>query len=165
MAREYELGADINNAQGEAMEKLARFCGDAEFAQPLYEVVRNWQNGDAFYYRMRFKSSFGGPFSGSAHHAVDLLFMFQTYNHVLPASQAAAAEEMGCHLISFIKGLDPWKPYSEENNAMCYGPDTVNMIAKGEDGVGRYGLWDRFGREQDAWTRVSRHVRKEVIYV
>lgn len=163
LALDYHLDAKPATP-AEGIASLSAFCGDAEFSLPLYEIINNWRNGDAFYFRMRFVNPFSGSFAGTAHHGVDLLFAFQTYNKLLPQALAAAAEEMGKHLIRFCHGLSPWPRYNEETTVMCYGPDTVKALAKKDDKVGRYEIWDRLRGIQDAWTRASRELRNERIY-
>lgn len=161
---------------GDVFHTLERFCGDAEFVQPLDEIARNWNKGqgigdepsqDVFYYHLRYPNQFqDSVFAGHAHHAVDLLFMFQTYNHLLPAEYAEAASEMGGSFITFINGLDPWVAFAKEHDypAMCYGPTSVSLVERQRDNITRYTAFDEFGDLQDKWTDASRDLRNETIH-
>ncbi|CAG9977217.1 unnamed protein product [Clonostachys byssicola] len=148
----------------ELVPKLSDFCGGVEFRQPIYELVNNWKQGDAYLYRMRFVNQFDGMFSGKAHHGVDLLFFFQTYNHLLPKEYTAAAEEMGKHFVEFLNGISPWAPFTEMNNVMNYGPDHVGSQSLEASLYGQCqplnGCKDWFNK----CTSVSRAIRNEIVY-
>ncbi|RSL53249.1 hypothetical protein CEP54_010502 [Fusarium duplospermum] len=128
--RQHDI-ADGDSGQ-DLTPKLIKFCGEVEFKQPLYELAANWKNGEAFYYHMRFINRFEGRFKGSAHHGVDLLLFFQTYNHLLSGEYEAAAEEMGKHFIKFISGGSPWDSFNKAGSCMSYGPDRVAVIKQDE---------------------------------
>jgi hypothetical protein len=95
---------------------------------------------------------------------VDLLFVFQTYNTILPEPYRLAAEEMGKHWIHFICGKDPWPSYATSDSAMCYGPQDVGVLHSIEDEMGTYGRWHFIRTLQDNISNVSREIRGEVIY-
>jgi len=95
---------------------------------------------------------------------VDLLFVFQTYNTILPEPYRKAAEEMGRHWIHFISGRDPWSSYATSDSAMCYGPQDVGVLHSTEDEMGAYGKWDLIRSLQDDISKVSMDIRGEVIY-
>ena len=174
MLRSYNSngGVTSNDIHG-TLEKL---CGDAEFSRPLYEIAKNWNKSpnetvdpfkEVFYYHLRYPNRFKeSVFSGHAHHAVDLLFMFQTYNHLLSQEHAAAALKMGTHFIKFINGLNPWTTFTEESRypAMCYGPVEVSLVEKSTDTLSRYEVWDQLENVQDDWIKASLDLRKEVLY-
>ncbi|CAH0057774.1 unnamed protein product [Clonostachys solani] len=160
--QQYEITDDGQDS--ELVPKLADFCGGVEFRQPLYELVNNWKQGDAYLYRMRFINHFDGMFSGRAHHGVDLLFFFQTYNHLLSKEYAAAAEEMGKHFVEFLDGVSPWAPFTETNAVMNYGPDHVKSQSLEE---GQYRQFQPLNGRKDWFhkcTSTSRAVRNETIY-
>jgi len=150
--------SDITN--DEAGSLLEPFCTDAEFGRDIHEIARSFNGEKAFYYHMRYGNPFPGPFHDLAHHAVDLLFLFQTYSHLLSEKLAKAAEQMGNHWISFINGGDPWPAYSEEGTAMCYGPDQVTASSRHEDEMCRYERWEKFGGG-DEWSKCSMIIRGE----
>lgn len=141
---------------------LETFCNDAEFIMPLYEVLRGWKNGDALCYHMRFPNPFDSPFKGTAHHAVDTLFLFQTFNDMLPVNQRAGAEKLGQQLIAFIHGEACWTTHDRGGKAMCFGPEDHREQSEDEDTVARYKTWRKFAAVLDTMTHVSRVLRGEV---
>ncbi|RSL89379.1 hypothetical protein CEP52_014920 [Fusarium oligoseptatum] len=128
--RQYDIAG--GDSDQDLTTKLIKFCGEVEFKQPLYELAVNWKNGEAFYYPMRFINHFEGRFKGSAHHGVDLLFFFQTYNHVLSEEYEAVAEQMGKHFIEFISGGSPWDSFNKAGSCLSYGPERVAVIKQDE---------------------------------
>ncbi|ETI22298.1 hypothetical protein G647_06371 [Cladophialophora carrionii CBS 160.54] len=158
MTSSYNL-SDFSNEQ--AVSILEPFCSDAEFGRDIHEIAKSFSGGKAFYYHMRYGNPFPGPFQNLAHHAVDLLFLFQTYNQLLPDELAKAAQQMGRHWITFINGGDPWPAYSEGECAMCYGPEEVVLLGRKEDGMGRYERWETLGGT-DEWPRCSMIIRGEI---
>lgn len=62
-----------------------------------------------------------------AHHGVDLLYVFLTYQAHLPARLAKLAESIAEHWLTFINGHQPWTPYSQKNDGssilMLFGPE------------------------------------------
>lgn len=64
--------------------------------------------------------------AGKAHHAVDLLFMFLSYQEHLSSDLQQLAENLAEHWLIFITGGQPWTPYAQKAPAtakiMHYGP-------------------------------------------
>ncbi|EXJ58735.1 hypothetical protein A1O7_06165 [Cladophialophora yegresii CBS 114405] len=160
MTSSYNL-SDFSPEQAVAI--LEPFCNDAEFGRDIHAIAKSFSAGagKALYYHMRYGNPFPGPFQNLAHHAVDLLFLFQTYNHLLPDKLAEAAQQMGRHWINFLNGGDPWPAYSEGESSMCYGPEEVALLGRKEDDMGRYERWENLGGT-DEWPRCSMIIRGEV---
>ena len=63
---------------------------------------------------------------GLAHHAVDLLYIFLTYQYYLPAPLQSLGEKLTRYWLLFIHGDSPWKPYDQkapgEASIMHFGP-------------------------------------------
>ncbi|OQV09129.1 hypothetical protein CLAIMM_13293 [Cladophialophora immunda] len=133
-----------------------------QFGRDIYEIARSFGGEKAFCYHMRYGNSFPGLFQSMAYHAVDLSFLFQTYNHLLPDKLAKAVEQMGRHWITFINGGDPCSPtMRERESAMCYGSETMAALNRKEDEMGRYECWEKLGGNDD-WSRCSMAIRGEV---
>lgn len=175
MLRKHFDGAEVDEVAGAynltgrepeqpLIPKLIKLCSEAEFRQPLYELLCNWKGKEAFYYHMRFVNHFEGLFKGSAHHGVDLLFFFQTYNHLLSPEYAAAAEEMGKHFIDFFCGISPWTSFNKTKTFMAYGPESVVLIEQQKDDFGQHQDFVKCKGWQDKLTLASRDIRNEIIY-
>jgi carboxylesterase type B len=94
---------------------------------------------------------------GTAHHGVDLLYIFLTYQAHLPAHLAKLAETVAGHWLSFINNKQPWTPYSQKDDGsstlMMFGPEgasrevlestksaykTLRLCEKLLDNIGRF---------------------------
>lgn len=120
---------------------------------------------DVFYHHFRYPNQFrDSVFAGHKHHAVDLLFMFQMYNHPPPTEYAETTRDMGCSYV-LLTGLGRGGGVAEEHNypAMCYGPSGIALVERGRDTIIRYAAFDEFGGLQDEWTKASRSLIKEII--
>lgn len=80
-----------------------------------------------------------GPFKGKASHVLDVVFMFQNYNHLMSEQQRRSAERFGIDIIKFVRG--EWEVSNNSADAlkaMVYGDDGVKIAdAKNGDEVGR----------------------------
>lgn len=65
--------------------------------------------------------------TGKAHHTVDLLYIFLTYQEHLPAPLAKLAETIAGQWLRFVHGGEPWKAYDRKadgsSTIMYYGPE------------------------------------------
>lgn len=92
-----------------------------------------------------------------AHHTVDLLYIFLTYQKHLPGNLAQLAETIAGQWLRFVHGDQPWKAYDHKadgsSTLMYYGPNGQNAEAAEstkpayenirlcetlQDGVGRF---------------------------
>jgi hypothetical protein len=66
-------------------------------------------------------------FLGKAHHTVDLLYTFLTYQAHLPENLATLAETIAGQWLTFANGGQPWKAYDQQidgsSTLMYYGPN------------------------------------------
>jgi carboxylesterase type B len=69
-------------------------------------------------------------FTGKAHHGVDLLYVFLTYQSHLPSELATLAENMASYWLSFVRGDKPWTVYDQKpdgsSKIMVFGPNGRN---------------------------------------
>lgn len=61
-------------------------------------------------------------FKGLAHHAVELVFLFQTLEERMTEKEMRLSRKLGADFIQFAHGTDPWRRFGGEN-WMVYGPD------------------------------------------
>ncbi|RDL31820.1 Uncharacterized protein BP5553_09222 [Venustampulla echinocandica] len=121
----YELSADA--APERLIPGLIRLLTDAEWSQPIEAVAHSFANGDVFYYHFKEGNPFPGPKQDVAHHAVDLLYPFLTYNDHLPDNLKTLAKTMAKQWLAFINGGQPWKPYDQKLS----GAATVMVFGNG----------------------------------
>jgi len=73
------------------------------------------------------------PLTGQAHHTVDLLYVFLTYQAHLPDTLAMLAETIASQWLQFVNGGEPWKAYSQKadgsSTLMYFGPNGQNIEA------------------------------------
>lgn len=66
-------------------------------------------------------------FIGKAHHAVDLIYIFLTYQRHLPSNLATLAETMASQWLTFVNGGQPWSVFDQKSDGtsklMVFGPD------------------------------------------
>jgi len=106
----------------EVFSSLIRLTTDIDWSQPMEAVARSFSNGDVFYYHVTETNPFPGPSTGRAHHGVDLLFNFLTYEEHLSVEQQKLSRAMARRWISFICGEDPWTPYDQKQGTiMLFG--------------------------------------------
>ncbi|KAG8170050.1 hypothetical protein KVR01_000795 [Diaporthe batatas] len=70
-------------------------------------------------------------FKGLAHHAVELVFVFQTLEERMTDEEMKLSRKLGADFIQFAHGNDPWRRF-EQGNWMVYGPDN-NWAVKSEE--------------------------------
>lgn len=70
-------------------------------------------------------------FKGLAHHAVELVFVFQTLEERMTEEEMKLSRKLGSDFIQFAHGADPWRRF-ERGNWMVYGPDGKRAL-KSED--------------------------------
>ncbi|CZR65126.1 uncharacterized protein PAC_15026 [Phialocephala subalpina] len=121
----YGISADLSYE--ELFACLIKLLSDAEWSQPIREVAKSFSNGDVFYYHMTEGNPFDGAHKGKAHHAVDLIYIFLTYQSHLPSNLATLAETMASRWLSFVNGGQPWSVYDQKSDGssklMVYGPN------------------------------------------
>ncbi|OQU95216.1 hypothetical protein CLAIMM_01455 [Cladophialophora immunda] len=121
------FGIRANQTPEELLASIISLGTDAEWSQPIEAVARSFSNGDVFYYHMSQGNPFDGRHKGKAHHAVDLLYIFLTYQEHLPAELQQLAHELVEHWLVFISGGRPWTPYNvtapSSAKIMHYGSD------------------------------------------
>ncbi|KAK5219670.1 hypothetical protein LTR72_008054 [Exophiala xenobiotica] len=121
------FGIRLGLSPEELLGGVTRLLTDAEWAQPVEIVARSFSNGEVFYYHVAEGNPFDGPHKGKAHHAVDLLFIFLSYQEHLPGELRQLAEKLAEHWLVFITGGRPWTPYDAKVPAsaklMQYGPN------------------------------------------
>jgi carboxylesterase type B len=143
----YGISSDL--PEDALLPALVRLLSDAEWSQPMREVAKSFSNGDVFYYHMAEGNPFDGPNKGSfhffsphltsflviliidrtgmAHHTVDLLYIFLTYQEHLPTHLAKLAETIATQWLRFVNGGEPWKPYDQKadgsSTLMYFGPN------------------------------------------
>lgn len=101
---------------------LIRLASDAEWSQPIEAVAHSFSNGPTFYYHITETNPFPGPNQGRAHHGIDLILNFLTYENHISLELRKLSEMMAGHWITFTNGGDPWTPYSRSSgNVMRYG--------------------------------------------
>lgn len=65
--------------------------------------------------------------TGKAHHAVDLIYVFLTYQSHLSANLAALSETIVRRWLSFVNGDLPWSVYDQKpdgsSKIMVFGPN------------------------------------------
>lgn len=106
----------------ELFSNIIRLATDIDWSQPIEAVAHSFSNGDVFYYHVAETNPFPGPNTGRAHHGVDLIFNFLTYEEHLSVEQQNLSRIMARHWISFICGEDPWTPYHQKpGTVMQYG--------------------------------------------
>lgn len=115
----YGLKSNANSK--ELFPGLIRLVSDAEWSQPI-EAVAHSLSKPTFYYHITEANPFPGPNQGKAHHGVDLIFNFLTYEKHISSELRKLSETMADHWITFVNGSDPWTPYSRASgNVMRYG--------------------------------------------
>ncbi|PVH84303.1 alpha/beta-hydrolase [Cadophora sp. DSE1049] len=121
----YGISSDLS--YDELFSCLTKLLSDAEWSQPIREVAKSFSNGDVFYYHMIEGNPFDGAHKGKAHHAVDLIYIFLTYQDHLPATLAALSETMVYHWLKFINGGQPWTVFDQKldgaSKIMLFGPE------------------------------------------
>lgn len=114
-------GIKVNTSAEELFPYLIRLITDAEWSQPIEAVAHSFSN-DVFYYHLTEANPFPGQNAGKAHHGVDLLFPFLTYQSHLSSEQQNLSRIMARHWISLVNGGDPWTPYHQGSGIiMHYG--------------------------------------------
>lgn len=151
----YGITADIT--PDKLIPALFKVITDGEWCQPIEAVAKSFSNGDVFYYNMSELNPFEGPNKGTAHHGVDLLFVFMTYQGHLDAALQKQAEVVAGHWLTFVNGKDPWKPHDGKKDGssiiMGYGhggghgeiADSIKPTFRGlrlaesmQDGIGNF---------------------------
>ncbi|KAL1875846.1 hypothetical protein Daus18300_003037 [Diaporthe australafricana] len=61
-------------------------------------------------------------FKGLAHHAVELVFVFQTLEEKMTDNEMKLSRKLGADFIHFAHGKDPWERFGD-GKWMVYGPD------------------------------------------
>jgi len=63
-----------------------------------------------------------------AHHAVDLLYIFLTYQSHLPDDLQRLAQKIARHWLVFVNGGQPWRRYDQKidgtSTLMYFGPNS-----------------------------------------
>ncbi|RAO73254.1 uncharacterized protein BHQ10_009266 [Talaromyces amestolkiae] len=116
-----------DNDSSDLVSSLVRLVSDAEWSQAIEGFAHGFSNGPLFYYHFELGNPFPGPNHRKAHHGVDLLFPFLTYQDHLPDALKGLALNMANHWLTFIHGGDPWTSYdrtsSEEAVVMLVNED------------------------------------------
>ncbi|KAJ5460938.1 Alpha/Beta hydrolase protein [Penicillium daleae] len=95
---------------------VVQIVTDGAWSQPIEAVAKSFSNGDVFYYHLTEVNPFEGPNKDTAHHGVDLLFVFLSYQSLLSPTLASLGEIIAMHWITFINGGKPWTPYSQKSD-------------------------------------------------
>ena len=101
----YGMSAEQTSEQ--LFKSVIRLLTDAEWSQPINCVAKSIP-GKKFYYNISAQNPFPGPTQGTAHHGVDLLFTFLTYQEYLPESMKGLAVVVAGKWLDFVNGKEPW---------------------------------------------------------
>ena len=118
--------ADCFESHGEFGKKLARlyhinrsrptssklgaldFINDARFALPVDEITERWRQNHDNVYRYVFDQANPWQASSRAHHAADLLYLFNGFDLSFNSLAARVADEFPKRWIEFACGESPW---------------------------------------------------------
>jgi hypothetical protein len=105
---------------------LVNFLSDVGFVQPARAYAEAWSahpGNKAYLCHANSPNPWDGLYKGFATHALDAVFMMQTYNEYLSPAQKECAERMGKDMISFVNGVEPFPPMTgggQEAQEMLY---------------------------------------------
>ncbi|ODQ52658.1 alpha/beta-hydrolase [Saitoella complicata NRRL Y-17804] len=135
----------------DALRRGANAIGELSFCRAAAALARTWSQKKAYLYHFDQPSTWAGPNEGMAHHALDIVYLFQSYHSQFTSpSQVALSKQMGAMWIAFANGEEPWSPYKVDDGrkAMCIGPGECRVKTEKED--------DREGRRGEAWRVMER---------
>ncbi len=125
--KSYNLDDVETKDYGGVVPALIDFQTDLAFKGPI-EFVKAAANPDSlFIYRFERENKWGpGPFSGHAHHTIDLLYLAGVPLH-FPTSEAEVDVEIAMKMIDawvdFGNGGQPWTSYSQNQSELIIGRD------------------------------------------
>ncbi|BFZ61681.1 hypothetical protein YB2330_002754 [Saitoella coloradoensis] len=144
---------DDYKGQQDALRRGANAIGELSFCRAAAAVARTWSQtqSKAYLYHFDQPSSWAGPNEGMAHHALDIVYLFQSYHSQFTSpAQIALSKQMGAMWIAFANGEEPWSPYEVDDGrkAMCIGPGECRVKTEKED--------EAEGRRGEAWRVMER---------
>ncbi|GJN66096.1 hypothetical protein PLICBS_000112 [Purpureocillium lilacinum] len=79
------------------------------------------------------KSTLDGLYTGLAHHAIDIGYVFLNMKEQMTDGQRRIASKVAGDFLDFAYGREPWEQYNKRSRWMRYGPDdTCAMISEEE---------------------------------
>lgn len=106
---------------------LIEFQTDSGFKGPAESVKANASPDSLFSYRLERENKWSSsPFSGEAHHTIDLLYLAGIplhYETEDPVTDKQISEKMIDAWVTFGNGGQPWSPYSNDQAELIIGRD------------------------------------------
>lgn len=126
----YDISADLSHEELDLrFEKMAT---DGLFWLQTYLHAHASKVERTYAYHFDQVSQLETSFKGTAHHAAELVYLFQTLEERMTDDQMKLSRKFGADFILFAHGKDPWKRFGD-GNWMVYGPDD-KWATKTEDG-------------------------------
>lgn len=116
----YGISGDLSHAELDLrFEKMAT---DGLFWLHTYLHAHASEVERTYAYHFDQVSQLETSFKGLAHHAVELVYLFQTLEERMTDEQMKLSRKLGTDFIQFAHGTDPWRRFGQ-GNWMVYGPD------------------------------------------
>ena len=158
IAAMYRISPEITNEQ--LSDCLREFISDVSWSQPIRATVRSYSGRPTYAYHISEGNPFPGPNYGRAHHCIDLLFPFLTYQAYLPTQQQDLALEWADRWLDFIHGSEPWSPYTLDSPVLMHftsGSGGAQEVS--ESAIPNFDRLELVARLQDKIAEVAKHIR------
>ncbi|TKX22415.1 hypothetical protein C1H76_5197 [Elsinoe australis] len=143
-----------------AFISVLRFINDIGFYAPTQAYASHFTTAgrDAYVYRFNAPNPWPGMWQGESSHVLDVAYLFQNYNKVLPSDkEREVAKKFGELFIDFVAGKAPLEKRSPEGGkALAFGKDDVQLVEDVPAQTGRREDFEELGQEigYDALDRV-----------
>ncbi|KAG8631488.1 hypothetical protein KVT40_000628 [Elsinoe batatas] len=125
-------GLDPSTEDEKAFLQVLRFANDIAFYAPTKAYASHFAAAgkDTFVYRFNAPNPWPGQFHGEATHILDIAYLFQNFNEVLPSNkEREVARRMAEVFIDFTVGKAPVEKRTKEGGkAIVFGKESVDVV-------------------------------------